>query len=313
MQDRAKIYKQEDLKMAYKSNYFNPEYKKYISSSEWKEKAHNRLTRDNFKCCVCGNEATEVHHLTYDNFKNEKETDLVSLCRKCHNKAEDIYDPAITPWAMDIVKENGNNFMAAMRSDAIALAPKIYQYLKESCGLSIESLMAFRQPTDFEGKRYWERLKTVVNALCRKRYYRNCAEDRTDIMLNAITNRVAVICLSEIEHYIRNAIQKDLQKLVKTKHTELKTWNAVSEALGIKESILKRLNKDDGTSFGPSLREAVIYYCGLDAAAGIKPLSDFGCLSKEDYTMLNNLADYMSEVSGNGAFKGEYEQEEQCI
>ena len=65
------------------------------------------------------------------------------------------------------------------------------------------------------------------------------------------------------------------------------------------------LRRDDGTSFGPSIREAVLHYCGLDAAAGIRPLTGFQSLSEEDYTMLNNMADYVVSVSGTGRFRGE--------
>jgi len=43
----------------------------------------------------------------------------------------------------------------------------------------------------------------------------------------------------------------------------------------------------------------------LDAAAGISPVSGFHSLSEEDYKLLNAVADYMTNVSGSGAFRGE--------
>ena len=77
----------------------NPEYERYIHSSQWRQTADKRLEVDGHICCVCGGKATDVHHLTYDRFGNEAMDDLVSLCRKCHGQAESFYDPAITPWA----------------------------------------------------------------------------------------------------------------------------------------------------------------------------------------------------------------------
>lgn len=109
----------------------NPAYDKYIHSAGWRRKAGQRLEMDGHVCQVCGREATEVHHLTYDRFGNEEMNDLVSLCRECHKKAEELYDPGIIPWAMEEKKPEGNNFMAAMRVDAAKLAPDVFKYLKE--------------------------------------------------------------------------------------------------------------------------------------------------------------------------------------
>ena len=284
----------------------NPEYEKYIHSSAWRSKADKRLKLDNHICCVCDKEATDVHHLTYERFRNENMDDLVSLCRRCHEKAEELYDPAITPWAMDEVKPEGNNFMAAMRTDALSIAPIVYKYLIDARGISFNSLMKLRQPNDAEGKKYWNVLKKAVNALCRKRYSRNCVEDRMDMLLSTISNHVSVICLGQIEHYIRNAVQSLLHETVMLDYAIFEKWKAVSDNLGITSGTLQKLRNDDGSSFGPSLRETVLYYCCLDAAAGIRPIIGFKCLNETDYFHLNTIADYMVGVSGTGAFKGEY-------
>lgn len=288
----------------------NPEYQRYIHSAEWRQIANQRLELDNHICPVCGGEASDVHHLTYEHFGNESMDDLVSLCRKCHYKAESFYDPAITPWAMDEIKPNGNNFMAAMRVDAMKIAPLVFDYLKSVRGFDFDSLMLLRQPDDAEGKKYWCVLQRAVNALCRKRYSRSCVEDRRTMMLETITNHIEVICLAEIEHCVRNAVQKSLHEIVVTDYAIFGRWDAVGAELGIAKGTAQKLRKDDGTSFGPSLRETVLYYCGLDTAAGIRPVNGFTCLSDTDYDRLNALADYMADVSGDGAFKGEYKKEE---
>lgn len=284
----------------------NPEYDRYIHSVAWRDTANRRLDQDSHVCQVCGGDATDVHHLTYDRFGHEDMNDLVSLCRRCHEKAEALYDPAIIPWAMDEVKPEGNNFMAAMRVDAMTIAPVVFDYLKQARGDSFDALMVLRQPDDAEGKKYWSVLKRAVEALCRKRYSRNCVADRLDMMVGTVTNRVTAICLQQIEHYIRNGIQASLHDVVMTEYAIQGKWKSVANQLGISNGTLQTLRRDDGSSLGPSLREAVLYYCGLDAAAGIPPVPGFNCLTEADYIQLNTLASYMVSVSGTGKFRGEH-------
>lgn len=284
----------------------NPDYLGYIRSPAWRKKSDERLALDNGVCQVCGRHATEVHHLTYMNFRNEGMEDLVSLCHECHQKAEEIYDPAVTPWALDEVKPDGNNFMAAMRVDAAKVAEIVWDYIRQSRGIGFDSMMSLRQPVDEEGRKYWKSLEVAVMALCKKRYSLNTVKDREDIVLSAVVNRVHSICLSYIEHQIRNEVQAALHDSVTTEYLVLEKWKDVAEYLGISNGTLQKFRRDDGTSFGPSLRETVLHYCALDAAAGIRPLEGFGCLTEEDCRHLEELADYMVSVSGTGAFKGEY-------
>lgn len=282
----------------------NKAYENYIHSSAWRNKANERLNLDSHICQVCGEDASDVHHLTYDRFGHEDMGDLVSLCRKCHQKAEEIYDPGVTPWALEEVKPEGNNFMAAMRTDAVAIAPIVFDWLGNT---GFDGLMRLRQPNDAEGKKYWNVLKNAVDALCRKRYSMNCVEDRTDMLLTTISNHVATICLRQIEHDVRNHVQAELHEVVMVEYAIWEKWKDVATYLGIKNGTLQTLRRDTGESFGPSLREAVLYYCGLDAAAGIRPLVGFKCLTADDYERLNLMADYMVSVSGTGAFRGEYQ------
>ena len=274
----------------------NREYERYISSGSWRRKADKRLEMDNHTCCVCGCPATEVHHLTYDNFRNEQMEDLVSLCHRCHMKAEELYDPSVIPWAMEEVLPEGNTFMAALRMDADRLVPVIFDYLKEVRGMGFDSLMGLRQPVDAEEKKYWSTLKNAVSALCRKRYSRNCAADRTDMMIEGISNHLTVVCLAQIEHDLRNAIQADLHEIAETEYLVFGKWKDVAEYLGISTGILTKLRKDDGSSFGPTLREAVLFYCSMDAAAGISPPEGFTCLTADDYEHLNSQASYVRKV-----------------
>ena len=281
-------------------------YQRYIRSKEWRARAEARLERDGHVCQVCGGKATDVHHLTYERFGHEKEDDLVSLCRKCHEKAEKLYDHTVIPWALEEKKPEGNNFMAAMRADAAAVAPVVFDYLKETRGESFDALMSLRQPDDPEGRKYWSVLRKAVDALCRKRYTMTCVEDRTDMMLETIANRVTVICLRQIEHDVRNMVQEGLHETAVVGYALFDKWKDVAVDLGIGEGTLRTIRQDDGTSFGPSLREAVLYYCGLDAAAGMQPVRGFECLTEEDYRKLDSMAEYMVSVSGTGKFRGEH-------
>lgn len=284
----------------------NPAYTSYIHSNEWRQKANKRLDLDGHICQVCGAPATEVHHMTYDNFMAEPMEDLVSLCKACHEKAEELYDPSITPWAMDRKKAGGYNFMAAMREDALTVSKLVIDWLIEKRGGSFKALMGLRQPEDMNNRQYWERLRKATEALCRKRYWYNCAMDRQDIMLNVTANHVVLVTLAQIEHYIRNGIQARLHDHVDFTRLLYDKWVDVEKELDISAGTRRKLQTDDGTSFGPSVRETLLYYCALDAAAGIDPEEGFSQLSIKDYTMLRSVAEYMRGVSGDSAFKGEY-------
>ncbi len=62
------------------------EYIEYLSSDKWKEIRKQIIYKYNGICDYCHNEGNDVHHLTYDNFRNEPLDDLVLLCRKCHEQ-----------------------------------------------------------------------------------------------------------------------------------------------------------------------------------------------------------------------------------
>ena len=63
-------------------------YREYLKSDEWKRKRYVVLKRDNWKCQLCGDKATQVHHLKYAKYQIGKEPIdwLVSLCKPCHEK-----------------------------------------------------------------------------------------------------------------------------------------------------------------------------------------------------------------------------------
>ena len=93
-------------------------YENYLKSPAWKVKRDAVKQRDGGQC-VCGTQATEVHHKTYDNIGKEPLSDLVALCKECHERVHKPYvlpDPQPSPppgkeyWDKfeTYVQENGN-------------------------------------------------------------------------------------------------------------------------------------------------------------------------------------------------------------
>lgn len=60
-------------------------YEKYKKSPAWHRKRDLVRERDK-SLCVCGAQATEMHHKTYDNIGQEPLSDLVMLCNGCHSR-----------------------------------------------------------------------------------------------------------------------------------------------------------------------------------------------------------------------------------
>lgn len=65
-------------------------YKNYLKSPAWKVKRDAVEQRDGGQC-VCGAQATEVHHKTYGNIGKELLSDLVALCKECHERVHKPY------------------------------------------------------------------------------------------------------------------------------------------------------------------------------------------------------------------------------
>ena len=92
--DRAKYYKsrhtqpepneQRDRRQAEINAKWWMLYDEYLSSEKWQEKRKAALLRTGGKCELCGEEAHEVHHLTYRLVGDEDDGDLMPVCCQCH-------------------------------------------------------------------------------------------------------------------------------------------------------------------------------------------------------------------------------------
>lgn len=72
------------------------EYILYICSEDWRERRKEMMDEANWECFNCGEKATELHHLSYENLGFEVlYEDVIPLCSTCHkeahNKEEDDY------------------------------------------------------------------------------------------------------------------------------------------------------------------------------------------------------------------------------
>ena len=63
----------------------NGTYEKYLQSPAWRRKRDAVIQRDGDQC-ICGAQAVELHHKTYDNIGKEPLFDLVMLCEECHKR-----------------------------------------------------------------------------------------------------------------------------------------------------------------------------------------------------------------------------------
>jgi 5-methylcytosine-specific restriction endonuclease McrA len=61
-------------------------YSAYLRSDRWKEKRARCLERAQFKCKKCGGKATQAHHLTYVRMGRERQSDLLAVCKVCHEE-----------------------------------------------------------------------------------------------------------------------------------------------------------------------------------------------------------------------------------
>jgi hypothetical protein len=66
------------------------EYHAYLESPEWLERRRAVLLRAGDRCELCRfRQATQVHHLTYERIGDEWLSDLIAVCRDCHELEHD--------------------------------------------------------------------------------------------------------------------------------------------------------------------------------------------------------------------------------
>ena len=62
-------------------------YFDYIHSPQWQARSAECIRKAGYKCQQCGNIGKlEVHHKVYKNLGNEKDDDLIAVCKQCHKE-----------------------------------------------------------------------------------------------------------------------------------------------------------------------------------------------------------------------------------
>lgn len=67
-------------------------YKEYMQSQEWRNRANIVKAHAGWRCQICHRHENDVtldaHHNTYERLGHERLSDLICLCRDCHNLFE---------------------------------------------------------------------------------------------------------------------------------------------------------------------------------------------------------------------------------
>ena len=76
-------------------------YEEFLVSPEWKRIRKFILLRDDGKCRICNNPATQIHHLMYTTkagiYHTERLFNLIAICQPCHDHwhyKKDLLDEA---------------------------------------------------------------------------------------------------------------------------------------------------------------------------------------------------------------------------
>lgn len=71
------------------------EHNRYLRSEAWNQRRLAVLKRARGVCEGCGNvAATQVHHLTYEHWKEEFLWELVAICDECHERVHPHMEPS---------------------------------------------------------------------------------------------------------------------------------------------------------------------------------------------------------------------------
>jgi hypothetical protein len=78
-------------------------YQEYLQSDKWQSIRQSILSRDGHKCAKCSNTKNlHVHHIRYTSWGDELPEDLVTLCKKCHDKEHGYSDEPL--WSKKVLE-----------------------------------------------------------------------------------------------------------------------------------------------------------------------------------------------------------------
>lgn len=98
-------------------------YKDYLESRLWIKTRLKVLTRDKFKCRICGNFGGNIHHLRYDRatLLGKSIKGMITLCGECHKYIEfedgkKLKFGKVTAKYYKALKVNKNNLMTEQQA-----------------------------------------------------------------------------------------------------------------------------------------------------------------------------------------------------
>ena len=101
MNDFMKNFSEKDKEDYQKFNNGKLNYYQYLKTDHWHKIRKEAVLRVSGRCRLCRKKKLplNVHHCTYNNLWNEKEYDIIVLCRPCHalnhHKIDPVYNNAI--------------------------------------------------------------------------------------------------------------------------------------------------------------------------------------------------------------------------
>lgn len=70
---------------------YREKYYSYLKSPKWYAKRDQVFRRDDWRCVRCGTaENIQCHHISRERMFNEELTDLVTMCRRCHDSRHEV-------------------------------------------------------------------------------------------------------------------------------------------------------------------------------------------------------------------------------
>jgi hypothetical protein len=98
----------------------------YYASLEWAHRRNAYLSRYGRRCEACGStDRIDVHHADYTNLHEERDDDLVALCRNCHAECHQLqvefgwHLPEMTRKFLDYRKAETERTALSMSNDAL--------------------------------------------------------------------------------------------------------------------------------------------------------------------------------------------------
>lgn len=129
-----------------KVKYTRQEYRnEYLKSEEWKN-LRDCIMSSKPDCQCCGGPSTDVHHMVYRNIVDIKVSDLIPVCRTCHEYIHQAIDDGYISQLvsdLEIIREKTLNILTDETYKEFHIWLREKHFLTEEERLQIQNLQAF--------------------------------------------------------------------------------------------------------------------------------------------------------------------------